>query len=192
VYLNTLYRSNIRRQFKLALHVILLTLTRKSEMLLARWQDVDLDAGEWSIPAENAKNGLPHIVYLSTQSTGLLRELKVLAADSAWVLPSRSSLSRPFAHNAMNQAMGSITFGIEPFTIHDLRRTGATLLHEKGFSADVIEKALNHNIRGIRGVYNRAEYGDQRRAMLQFWGDYVEGIASENKALIGNFAHGAA
>jgi integrase len=156
-------------------------------MLLARWQDVDLESGEWSIPAEHAKNGLPHIVYLSTQAQHLLTELRALAGDSTWVLPSRSSLNKPFAHNAMNQAMGSIAFNMKPLTIHDLRRTGATLLHEKGFGADVIEKALNHNIGGIRGVYNRAEYADQRRTMLQFWGDYIAEIASESKVLTSNF-----
>jgi len=63
----------------------------------------------------------------------------------------------------MNQAMGSITFEIPPITIRDLRQTGSTLLHEKGFASDVIEKALNHQIKGVRGVYNRAEYGEQRR-----------------------------
>ena len=160
-------------------------------MLFAQWKDVDPDAGEWQIPAENSKTGRPHIVYLSKQAGGLFRELKRLAGDSVWVMPGRSSLAKPFAHNAMNQAMTSITFNIEPFTIHDLRRTGSTLLHEKGFPADVVEKALNHNIGGVRGVYNRAEYAEQRRKMLQFWGDYVEGLASEKKVLVGNFSHGA-
>lgn len=192
IYLQTLYQSNIRRQFKLALHLILLTLIRKSEMLLAQWTDVDLKLGEWQIPAENSKPGRPHIVYLSTQASALLRELRTLASESAWVMPGRSSLTKPFAHNAMNQAMGSITFKLAPFTIHDLRRTGSTLLHEKGFPADVVEKALNHTIGGVRGVYNRAEYAEQRREMLQFWGDYIQGLASENKVLIDNFRHGAA
>jgi len=191
-YLRTLYSSNIRRQFKLALHLILLTLVRKSEMLLAQWKDVDLDTGEWQIPAENSKTRQPHIVYLSKQATDLFRGLKGLAGDSVWVLPGRGSLSKPFSHNAMNQAMGSITFAIDPFTIHDLRRTGSTLLHEKGFSSEVIEKALNHTIAGVRGVYNRAGYSDQRREMLQFWGDYVEGLATEEKILVGNFGHSAA
>ena len=139
---------------------------------------------------EFEKTGRPHIVYLSTQSTALFHQLRTLAGDSTWVMPGRSSLSKPFSHNAMNQAMGSISFGIAPFTIHDLRRTGATLLHEKGFAADVVEKALNHTIGGVRGVYNRAEYADQRRKMLQFWGDYVEGLASERTVVVGNFDHG--
>ncbi len=68
-----------------------------------------------------------------------------------------------------------------------MRRTGSTLLHEKGFPSDVIEKALNHTIGGVREVYNRAKYSDQRRKMLQFWADYVEGLASEKKILVGNF-----
>jgi integrase len=92
----------------------------------------------------------------------------------------------------MNQAMASITFDLAPFTIHDLRRTGSTLLHENGFPADVIEKALKHTIGGVRGVYNRAQYAEQRRKMLQFWGDYIEELASEKKVLLGNFGAGAA
>jgi integrase len=117
VYLHTLYRSNIRRQFKLELHLILLTLVGKSEMLLAQWKDVDLEVGEWQIPIEHSKTGRPHVVYLSTQGVRLLKELKSLAGDSAWVLPGRSCLAKPFAHNAMNQAMASITFDLASFTI---------------------------------------------------------------------------
>ncbi len=187
IYLHTLYRSNIRRQFKLALHLILLTLVRKAELLLAQWKDVDLEGGEWKIPAENSKTEQPHTVYLSTQATKLFLELKALAGGAAWVMPGRSSMAKPFSHNAMNQAMGSITFDIPPFTIHDLRRTGSTLLHEKGFPSDAIEKALNHQIKGVRGVYNRAEYAEQRRQMLQFWGDYVEALATEKEILVASF-----
>jgi integrase len=192
IYLHTLYRSNIRRQFKLALHLILLTLVRKSEILLAEWKDVDFQSCEWQIPAENSKTGQPHIVYLSTQAIALILELRALASESSWLMPGRNSLTKPFAHNAMNQAMGSISFEIPAFTIHDLRRTGATLLHEKGFAADVVEKALNHTIGGVRGVHNRAEYAEQRRKMLQFWGDYVEGLAREKSVVIRNFDHSAA
>ncbi len=187
IYLHTLYRSNIRRQFKIALHLILLTLVRKAELLLAQWKDVDLEGGEWKIPAENSKTEQPHTVYLSTQATKLFLELKALAGGAAWVMPGRSSMAKPFSHNAMNQAMGSITFDIPPFTIHDLRRTGSTLLHEKGFPSDAIEKALNHQIKGVRGVYNRAEYAEQRRQMLQFWGDYVEALATEKEILVASF-----
>ncbi|MCU1248698.1 MAG: hypothetical protein JWQ49_1727 [Edaphobacter sp.] len=176
-YLKTLYRSNIRRQFKLALHLITLTLVRKSELLLAEWKDIRLDAREWHIPAQNSKTGRPHIVYLSDRAIELFKELRALASDSKLVLPGRSSLSRPFASNALNKALEGVTFSIPPFTIHDLRRTGSTRLHEMGYPSDVIEAALNHQIGGVRGIYNRAKYETQRREMLQAWGEYVAGLA---------------
>ena len=188
LYLRTIYMSNIRRQFKLALHILLLTLSRKSELLLARWEHVNFEAGEWQIPEENAKTGKPHIVYMSSQVIGLFRELRALAGESELVLPGRSSLRRPFAHNALNKALEGLTFDMDPLTIHDLRRTGATLLTEHGFNKDVIEKALSHERQGIRAVYILAEYAEQRKQMLQWWADYVDGIVNESKVIIGNFA----
>jgi integrase len=186
-YLQTLYKSNCRRQFKLALHLLLLTLARKGELLKARWEHIDFAACEWHIPAENAKNTMPHVVYLSQQAKALFEELKKLAGGSELVLPGRSSLTKPFAGNALNKALEGINFEMEPFTIHDSRRTASTLLHEKGFVSDVIEKALNHTIGGIRGVYNKAEYAEPRRKMLQFWADFIEGIASERQVIVGQF-----
>jgi integrase len=172
-YLRTLHASNIRRQFKIALHLILLTLVRKSELRLARWSHVDLAIGEWTVPESLTKNKKPHTVDLSSQVSRMFSELKTRAGDSEFVLPGRGSHTRPFSGNAMNQAMGAITFPINPFTIHDLRRTASTLLHEQGFPSDIIEKALNHSIGGVRGVYNRAQYSEQRKQMLQSWADYV-------------------
>jgi integrase len=86
VFLKAVMDSNVRRQFKVALRLILLTLVRKSELMLARWEHVDVEKAEWHIPAENSTTG------------------------------------------------------------------------------------------GVRGVYNRAEYAGQRREMLSFWGEYVEGL----------------
>jgi integrase len=192
LYLRTIYQSNIRRQFKLALHIILLTVSRKSELLLARWKDVNFDADEWTVPEENSKGGKPHLVYMSTQVAEMFRELKKLAGDSELVLPGRGSLTRPFAKNAMNHALEGLTFDMDPLTIHDLRRTGATLLSEKGFDKDVIEKALSHEHVGIRAVYIVAEYAEQRRKMLQWWADYVDSIVNESKVIVGNFGAGAA
>ena len=187
LYLRTIYQSNIRRQFKLALHIILLTLVRKSELLHARWQHVNFDTGEWLIPEENAKTGKPHIVYVSTQVAAMFQELKALAGESELVLPGRSSLRKPFAANALNQALDGLTFDMDPLTIHDLRRTGATLLTEKGFNRDVIEKALSHEKQGIRAVYILAEHAAERKKMLQWWAGYVDAIVNESKVIVGNF-----
>jgi len=187
LYLRTIYQSNIRRQFKLALHILLLTLSRKSELLLARWEHVNFEAGEWLIPEGNAKTGKPHIVYLSTQVAEMFRELKALAGESDLVLPGRGSTRKPFARNALNKALEGLTFDMEPLTIHDLRRTGATLLTEKGFNRDVIEKALSHEKQGIRAVYILAEHAPERKQMLQWWADYVDSIVNESKVIVGNF-----
>jgi integrase len=191
LYLHTIYQSNIRRQFKLALHALLLTLVRKSELLQARWEHVDFIAGEWLIPEENAKTGKPHIVYLSTQVVAIFRELKALAGESELLLPGRSSIRKPFAANALNKALEGLTFDMDPLTIHDLRRTSATQLTENGFNRDVIEKALSHETRGIRAVYILAEYAEERRKMLQWWGDYVDSIVNESKVIVGNFGGAA-
>jgi integrase len=187
LYLRTIYQSNMRRQFKLALHILLLTLKRKSELLLARWEHVDLDRGEWFIPAENAKMGKPSVVYLSTHVAEMFRELRKLAGTLELVLPGRSSIRCPFAANALNKALEGLSFDMDPVTIHDLRRTAATLLTEHGFDKDVIEKALSHERPGIRAVYVLAEYAEQHKRMLQWWADYVDGVVNESKVLVGNF-----
>jgi integrase len=187
LYLRTIYQSNMRRQFKLALHILLLTLKRKSELLLARWEHIDFERGEWFIPAQNAKMGKPSVVYLSTHVAEMFHELRKLAGTSELVLPGRSSIRRPFAANALNKALEGLIFDMDPVTVHDLRRTAATLLTEHGFDKDVIEKALSHERQGIRAVYILAEYAEQRKRMLQWWADYVDGVVNESKVLVGNF-----
>ena len=188
-FLRAAFESNIRRQFKIGLHMILLTMVRKSELLLARWEHVDFDQAEWHIPAEHSKTGKPHIVFLSRQAASLFKELQALAGGSELVMPGRGSLTKPFAHNAINTALKVALQGqdIPAFTVHDLRRTASTLLHEGGWASDVVEKALNHTIGGVRGVYNRAEYEPQRREMLQFWADYIEQLMATGKVILGRF-----
>jgi integrase len=189
VFLKAAFESNIRRQFKIGLHLILLTMVRKSELLLARWEHVDFEQAEWHIPAEHSKTGKPHIVFLSRQSVALFKELHMLAGGSALVMPGRGSLTKPFSHNAINTALKTALQGqdIPAFTIHDLRRTASTLLHENGWASDVVEKALNHTIGGVRGVYNRAEYAPQRREMLQFWADFIEQLTTTGQVILGRF-----
>lgn len=193
VFLKAVMASNIRRQFKIGLYLILLMMVRKSELLLARWADVHLEEREWHIPAENSKTGKPHIVYLSRQAVDLFRELHSLAGGSELVMPGRGSLTRPFAHNALNNALKNALRGqdVPAFTIHDLRRTASTLLHENGWPSDVVEKALNHTTGGVRGVYNRAEYADQRREMLQFWADFIEKLMNDKHVILGRFGKAA-
>ena len=159
-----------------ALELMLLTLCRKSELRLARWEHVDFDKREWEIPAENSKTGVAHIVYLSRQAVVQLRRLKGAAGLAECVLPKRDSILEPMDAATINKAVRRVKWGIAHFVPHDLRRTASTLLNEQGYNRDVIEKALNHAKAGVRGVYNRAEYREERKAMLQAWGDFLEGL----------------
>jgi integrase len=131
-FMKAAFESNIRRRFKIGLHLILLTVVRKSELLLTRWEHVGFEQAEWHIPAEHSKIGKPHIVFLSRQAVALFRELRALAGGSELVMPGRGSLTKPFAHNAINTALKTALQGqdMPAFTIHDLRRTASTLLHE--------------------------------------------------------------
>jgi integrase len=70
------------------------------------------------------------------------------------------------------------------FTVHDLRHTASTHLHEAGFAADVIEKASAHTIGGARGVYNRASYAEQRKVLLQQRADMLESWATDAEKVV--------
>lgn len=183
-----IYRSSMRRSNKLGLHLLVICMVRKSELIEARWGEVDLDAGEWQIPGARMKKDKTHVVYLSTQATGMFDELRGLACGSSFVMPSRGSLRKPISKSTLNVAIRAMGMEIRDFVIHDFRRTASTHLHEAGFNSDWIEKALSHEQRGVRGVYNRAEYADQRREMLQWWADFVDAqIDERQKVVVGRF-----
>jgi integrase len=108
--------------------------------------------------------------------------LKTCAGNSRYVLPSRYDADSPMSRATFNRVTVSVVeraknegLPLEHFTVHDLRRTGSTLLNELGFNSDWIEKCLAHEDgRSSRGVYNKAEYGPQRRHMLQEWSNIVD------------------
>ncbi|MHB0983084.1 MAG: tyrosine-type recombinase/integrase [Thiobacillus sp.] len=186
--LRAIYQSSMKRANKLALHLLILCMVRKSELTQARWEEIDLERAEWSIPGERMKKDKPHFVPLPRQAVAMFEELKGLASGSEWVFPSRGSLKKPIAHNALNTVVRALETDVRDFVIHDFRRTASTHLHEAGFNSDWIEKALAHETKGIRGVYNRAQYADQRREMLQWWADFVDSQIEEGrKVIIGNF-----
>lgn len=182
-FLNRLDAAPLRRELKAALRLILLTLTRKSELRLARWEHVNLERGEWEIPQENSKTDAGQIVYLSRQAIAILESLRPATRRAGYIFPATGSNGNtPIGQSTLNRALERVQRGMARFTVHDLRRTGATRLSEMGFQPDWIEKALNHKLRGVRGIYNRAEYGPQRRDMLQAWADALDTLQSALEA----------
>jgi integrase len=174
---------------RLALRLVLLTLVRKSELIEATWGEVDFENAVWSIPKSRMKTGKPHNVYLSQQALDIFIALHTCAAGSKFVLPSRYDADRCMSKATLNRVTQVIAekakesnLPLEPFTVHDLRRTGSTILNELGFNGDWIEKCLAHEDgRSSRGVYNKAEYAEQRRHMLQEWADMIDAwVAGES------------
>src|SRR5258708_27644757 len=134
---------------RLGLRFILLTMVRKSELLDAVWDEVDFENAVWSIPKERMKRRKPHNVYLSRQSLDIMIGLKTCAGNSRYVLPSRYDADAPMSRATFNRITTAVAerakmrgLPLEPFTVHDLRRTGATLLNEFRFMRDAIEKCL--------------------------------------------------
>lgn len=187
--LRAIYQSSMKRSHKLALHLLILCMVRKSELIEAQWEELDLANAEWAIPGERMKKDKPHLVSLSRQAVAMFEELKGLASGSEWVFPSNQSLNQPIAHSTLNVAVRALDIDVRDFVIHDFRRTASTHLHEAGFNSDWIEKCLAHETKGIRGVYNRAQYADQRREMLQWWADFVDSQIQDGrgKVIIGPF-----
>ncbi|MBN9506679.1 MAG: tyrosine-type recombinase/integrase [Altererythrobacter sp.] len=167
---------------RLGMKFFLLSMVRKSELQDAVWDEVDFENAVWSIPKERMKRSKAHNVYLSRQMLDILIALKTCAGNSRYLLPSRYDADAPMSRATFNRVTYSVVdlakkegLPLEPFTVHDLRRTGSTLLNELGFNSDWIEKCLAHEDgRSSRGVYNKAEYEVQRRHMMQEWSNTVD------------------
>lgn len=179
VWLHAIETSGIARPMKLAFRVLLLIPVRKGELLSARWNDVDLQAGLWDIPRENSKNGAPLRHRLSNQVTAIFKELRELAAGSEWVLPSQRGYGRkPMSKTTLNKALAGIGSLPKGVVIHDLRRTIRTNLTELGVSTNVAELCLNHRPTGLVRVYDKAELLDQRYEALMRWESYLQALLS--------------
>ncbi|HEJ9467452.1 TPA: tyrosine-type recombinase/integrase [Proteus mirabilis] len=166
---------------KLAVKFVLLTLVRKSEFIHATWDEIDFKNRQWVIPKGRMKGRKEHVIYLSDQAMDIITGMKVCAMGSDYLMPGRYDIKKPLSNAALNNVIDGTVKRInekgiefEPVTVHDLRRTASTLLHEAGYNSDWIEKCLAHVQNGVRAVYNKAEYAEQRRKMLQEWADMVD------------------
>ncbi len=195
-YYTTLLNSRIYRPRKLGLLLSLLTLVRKSELLRAKWEHIDFEQRIWLIPETKADSATGHsremVVYMSEQVIEIFKELKTIAGDEPYVFVGRKSGTH-IRHNAFNTAQKSALAltDIPNFTVHDLRRTASTHLNEQGFNSDAIEACLNHTMKGVRGVYNKAKYEKERTEMMQKWSNHIFSVIYEPNLIFFNQAKGA-
>lgn len=164
-----------------ACKLLLLTLLRKGELTNAKWEEVNFAEGTLTVPASRMKARKPHVVFLSSQALDLLVALKTFAGGSVYVFPSRYDSHLPMSAATLNRVMTLCWQyaqrdgkNLGKFGPHDMRRTASTILHEAGYNSDWIEKCLAHEQKGTRAVYNKAEYREQRKAMLQDWANMID------------------
>ena len=170
---------------KCALRLAPLVFVRPGELRKEQWPEIALDKAEWRIPAERMKAREQHIVPLSRQAIAILRELEPLtnrgipAKPDAprFVFPGAQSRERPMSNNAILAALRRMGYPKEEMTGHGFRSMASTLLHERGWNHQVIERQLAHAERNaVSAAYNFAEHLPERRRMMQAWADYLDAL----------------
>jgi integrase len=160
---------------KCAMQLAPLVFVRPGELRHAEWNEINLDAAEWRIPAEKMKMRAVHIIPLSIQAVALLSEIKPLTGKGCYVFPGARTVTRPMSENTVNAALRRLGYGSDDMTGHGFRSIASTLLNEQGWNRDAIERQLAHAERdSIRAAYNYAEHMPERRKMMQAWADYLD------------------
>ena len=166
-----------------ALYLAPLLLLRPGELRHAHWAEIDLNGATWTVPAQRMKrekagkrSGLPHIVPLARQAVSVLRELEPLTGSGEWVFRGERHHERPMSENTVNAALRAMGFPSDEATGHGFRATARTMLAERlGVAEAVIEAQLAHSVPDSLGrAYNRTEFIEQRRQMMQTWADYLD------------------
>ncbi len=160
-----------------ALRLMPYVFVRSGELRGARWQEFNLEAAEWVVPAGRMKMKRPHVVPLARQVVNLLTTLREYSGGGELVFPSPFSATRCISDMGLLNALRRLGYDKGQMTIHGFRSMASTLLNEQGYRADVIEAQLAHGEQdAIREAYNRASYLPERRRMMQEWADYLDGL----------------
>ena len=169
----SLNNARMSDEVRAALRLILVTGQRPGEV--AELERADIQGAWWTVPAEKAKNGLSHRVFI----TALAREDIKSPSSDRWLFLSRRS-EKPIQVNALARALrNNAHFGLDAFTPHDLRRTAATMMGSLGVDRFTLSKILNHVETGVTAVYDRATYDKEKRRALEKWERRLRGIIGE-------------
>ncbi len=162
-----------------ALRFALLVYPRPGELRQVRWSEIDLESAVWNAPAETMKMKRPLLVPLSRQVVHMLEAMKALRSRNPYVSHSTRTHSGMLSENTLSKALKTIGVPPSEHVPHGFRSTASTILNENGWNADWIEVSLAHVPSGVRAVYNRAKYVEDRVKMAQWYADYLEHIAQE-------------
>lgn len=175
---------------RLAMKLMALTFVRTGELIGARWDEFNLEAGEWRIPSERMKMRTPHIVPLSTQAVEVLKTLQLVTGGSKLLFPGERDHEKPMSNNTILGALKRMGYQGK-MTGHGFRGVASTILHEQGFEHEHIELQLAHTARDkVAAAYNHAKYLGQRAEMMQYWANYLDFLIRGN-VVTGSFKKAA-
>ncbi len=158
---------------RLAMKLMALTFVRTGELIGARWEEFDLEAARWNIPAERMKMRTPHIVPLSRQALEVLRSLRDLSDGTEHVFPGERR-GRPISNMTILKGLERMGYKGR-MTGHGFRGLASTILHERDYAHEHIELQLAHAPRNaVSAAYNHALYLAPRAKMMQDWADYLD------------------
>ena len=179
-FLRALANYNGERSTVLGLKLIAHTFLRTNEVRYGRWSEIEGlgdDVPLWRIPPERMKARSEHLVPLTPQVVAILRELRILAGESEYILPAPTK-DGVISQNTFIYALYRLGYHSR-MTVHGFRGTASTILNEQGFNRDWIERQLAHAERNeVRAAYNAAEWLADRRYMLTWWSEYLDAVAS--------------
>jgi integrase len=168
---------------KQGLTLLAYTFVRPGELRGARWEEFSFDDPDgpiWRIPAGRMKSRADHLIPLSRQAVAILRELEPLTGGGlgAFVLPSERSRQRCMSNNTLNAALRRLGYSRDEIVSHGFRRMASTRLNEsQRWHRDAIERQLAHGEKDkVRAAYNAAQHLGERRLMMQWWADYLDGL----------------
>ena len=161
-----------------------MTFVRPGEVRGARWDEFDFEEKLWRIPAERMKMRTEHLVPMSEQVATLIKGVQPISSQYELVFPSERDRGEPISDNTMRRAIFRLGYegkskGKSRCTPHGFRANASSILNEKGFNADAIERQLSHIERNkVRAAYiHHAQFLDERRKMMQWWADYLDEAA---------------
>ena len=174
---------------KTALRLLPYVFTRPGELRNMQWREIEFENRLWRIPAEKMKARREHLVPLSNQVFKIIVDHYENPAirlaqrpDCDFVFPGRNE-NKPISNMSLSKAMKDLGISSTVIVPHGWRHTASSALNENlfdingekvRFSPDAIEIQLAHSMIGVRGIYNSAEYLDERRQMLQAWADWLD------------------
>lgn len=184
--LRTLSTASIKYTTRCLIEWQLHTMVRPSEASGTRWDEIDLKAGIWQIPAERMKRKKKHVVPLSSQCLALLQLMQPISGHRVFVFPSDRDPRKHANPQTANTALKRMGFD-KKLVAHGMRSLASTILNEEGFDADVIEAALAHiGNNEVRNAYNRANYLERRKLLMDWWSNHIEAAAAGNLSLSGS------